>query len=489
MSSNLPDAPANSVVVDPNDANTVYVALDTGVYVTTGITTCATANCWSVYGTSLPNAPVVALSAASAMPTGDGRTGELRASTYGRGLWQIPLLTAATAAQPSMSLTPATLTYGAQAVATASAPQTITVTNTGYAPLVVSQVAVTGDFNETDSCTAAPVAVGMTCAIQIRFLPTATGSRSGLITVYGNVAGGQATASLSGTGLPAAAIVLTPLILNFPSTTINSTSPVQNITISNTSSAALNLQSANVVGGDFKITVNTCGPSLGPGVGCTVGIAFTPSASGNRTSTFTVTDDAGTQTASLSGVGTSPPTDSLSPLALTFGPQQVNTISTAQQITLTNAGDQPLTLIDGPDHQRRLLGGQCMRQLPEPALYLFDQRRIRAEERRRHQRLAGRLRSIPHPNHPVEWDGSSPTGSFTRPFLDRRLFSHWRRRPVTCADGHLDEQPQYSTYSAKRCGHGRLRALTRRQYLRHHSRGRCCVHHAASLRAEHRRPT
>ena len=35
ITANLPNAPANSVVVDPNDANTVYVAMDTGVYVTT----------------------------------------------------------------------------------------------------------------------------------------------------------------------------------------------------------------------------------------------------------------------------------------------------------------------------------------------------------------------------------------------------------------------------------------------------------------------
>ena len=34
LSANLPDAPANAVFIDPNDANTVYVALDTGVYVT-----------------------------------------------------------------------------------------------------------------------------------------------------------------------------------------------------------------------------------------------------------------------------------------------------------------------------------------------------------------------------------------------------------------------------------------------------------------------
>jgi hypothetical protein len=111
ISSNLPNAPANSVVVDPNDANTVYVAMDTGVYVATQVTTCATANCWSVYGTSLPNAPVVELAAAPGIPTGDGRSGELRAATYGRGVWQIPLLTASTAAQAGISLNPTALTY------------------------------------------------------------------------------------------------------------------------------------------------------------------------------------------------------------------------------------------------------------------------------------------------------------------------------------------------------------------------------------------
>jgi hypothetical protein len=58
-----------------------------------------------------------------------------------------------------------------------------------------------------------------------------------------------------------------------------------------------------------------------------------------------VSDDAGTQSASLNGIGTSPATDALSPLALTFAPQQITTASPAQQIMLTNSGDLPLTLI------------------------------------------------------------------------------------------------------------------------------------------------
>ena len=105
-------------------------------------------------GLALPNAPVIQLAAAVGMPTGDGRTGELRAATYGRGIWQIPLLTAVTAAQPAMTLSSTALSFAAQAVGTASAAQTVTVTNTGNAALTVSQVAVTGDFTEADTCTA-----------------------------------------------------------------------------------------------------------------------------------------------------------------------------------------------------------------------------------------------------------------------------------------------------------------------------------------------
>ena len=344
ISSNLPNAPANGIVVDPNDANTLYVALDTGVYVTTQVTSCASANCWSVYGSALPNAPVVELAAGAGIATGDGRTGELRAATYGRGIWQIPLLTATSPAAPAMAISPTSVTYPDQQVGAASASVALTVTNTGNAILTVNSVVASGDFNETDTCTGAPVPQNSTCTVQVRFLPTATGPRTGLLTVYGNVAGGQATATLSGIGTVAAAIVLTPVTLAFPSTGIGATSAVQNITVSNTGVNAASLQ-APAISGDFTITANSCSSYLAANTGCTLSITFAPAASGTRSGTLTLTDSAGTQVASLSGVGTNPATDALAPSALSFSAQQLNTASAAQQVVLTNAGDVALTLI------------------------------------------------------------------------------------------------------------------------------------------------
>jgi hypothetical protein len=347
VTANLPATPANALAVDPNSANTVYIALDGGVYVTQTISTCASTNCWSALGTALPNSPVVALAAAAALPTGDGRNGLLRAATYGRGLWQTPLLTAAAPAQPAVTLSPASLTFAAQQVGTQSAAQTITVTSSGNAPVVFTTPAITGDFSQTNTCAGQTLAVGATCTVSVVFAPTATGARAGLLTLYANISGGQATAALSGTGTAAAAIVLTPLTLTFAPTTVNQTTATQTITVANTGGTTATLQTPVLVqpSTDFAIAANTCAATLAPSTACAVSITFTPAASGTRTGTLSITDSAGTQTATLTGTGQAPATDTLSPLALTFPTQQVGTTSAAQSVTLTNTGDVALTLI------------------------------------------------------------------------------------------------------------------------------------------------
>ena len=344
LSSNLPNAPANGVVVDPNDANTVYVALDTGVYVTTQISSCPMQNCWSVYGLSLPNSPVTQMLASASLPTGDGRIGLLRAGTYGRGIWEIPLLTATYPAQPAMTIAPTTVVFADQAQNSLSAAQTVTITNSGNAPLLVSRVAATGDFQTTDSCTGSTVGLQASCTVQVRFLPSAQGLRTGMLTVYGNVSGGQGTATLTGDGTAPGDLVMTPLSVSFAATAVGATSAVQYVTISNTGGAPVTLQAPTVTG-DFRMQANTCGSSLAPGTGCTVGVMFSPTVSGSRTGDLQVVGGSGTLTAPLSGTGTNPATDGISPGSLTFATQQIGTASAVQQVVLSNAGDVALTLI------------------------------------------------------------------------------------------------------------------------------------------------
>jgi len=343
LTTNLPNAPANSIVVDPNDANTVYVATDTGVYVTRNISSCTVPStlCWSVFGTSLPNAPVIQLAAFN-----EGSTSVLRAATYGRGVWQVGLATAGTATTTAKA-TPASLSFPNQQVGTKSATQTVAVVNTGTITLDVSQVNITGDFAETDDC-GNPVAPGDACTVNVTFTPSQTGQRAGVLTVYGNISGGstggQVTVSLAGTGAPGAAIVLSPQTLSFPETLIGKTATAQDITISNTGGVAASLISETAAG-DFTISANTCGATLAPNTGCTLSITYSPKVSGAESGLLTVIDSAGTQTAQLSGIGESPATDELAPSSLTFGPQADGTSSPGQQVTLTNNGDQALDLI------------------------------------------------------------------------------------------------------------------------------------------------
>jgi hypothetical protein len=84
---------------------------------------------------------------------------------------------------------------------------------------------------------------------------------------------------------------------------------------------------------------------LGPGKTCNIGVSFKPLTSGTLTGTATITDDAfgGSQTISLTGVGTFV---KLLPTALNFGSQGVGTTSTAQTVTLTNVGSVKLNITD-----------------------------------------------------------------------------------------------------------------------------------------------
>lgn len=344
ISSNLPDAPANSIAIDPKDANTVYIAMDTGVYVTNQVTSCATANCWNVYGVGLPNAPVVQLLASATTSAGGGVNGVLRAATYGRGIWQIPLLTASPGTSAAVTLTPMALAFPTQAVGATSAPQTILVTNSGNAALVVSSISTAGPFTETDDCVTSPVAAGASCAVQVIFAPIAVGTASGMLTLSANVTGGQATAALTGTGAAPGAVLLTPMSLNFGTVTVGQTSATQSVAVQNTGGVAVMLQSESV-SGDFQVTSNGCGGSLDAGASCVISVLFAPTARGTRNGSLTVVDSAGTQLASLTGVAASPATDTLSATSLTFAAQMVGTTSNYQTVFLTNTGDTALNSV------------------------------------------------------------------------------------------------------------------------------------------------
>ena len=340
LSPNLPAVPANSLVVDPQDANTVYVATDAGVYSTRQIANCAvaTSGCWSAFGSGLPASPVVQLSAAPASAS----VHDLVAATYGRGIWITPLWTA-TGNMTTATAAPSSLTYASQAYGGSSSAQTVTVRNTGTIALTPGFVNANGDFSETDNCAGSIVQPGQSCAIQVTFTPTQVGSRTGVLTIFANVTGGELTVSLSGTGASSGVFSLTPASIGFGNWQVGTTSTVLQVTANNSGSPALPYTSA--VTEPFAIASNACGASVPAATACNLTLTFTPTQTGAASGALTFTDALGTQTVALSGTGLAPPTDTLSATALTFPGMIVGQLATAQTVTLTNSGGVSLTSI------------------------------------------------------------------------------------------------------------------------------------------------
>jgi hypothetical protein len=104
------------------------------------------------------------------------------------------------------SLSPTSLTFPAQTRGTTSAPQAVTLTNTGGAPLVISGIAIGGgnanNFAQTNTCLigGAGLAAGASCTINVTFTPTRIGARTSNLRVFDNAAGSPQSVPLRGTG-------------------------------------------------------------------------------------------------------------------------------------------------------------------------------------------------------------------------------------------------------------------------------------------------
>lgn len=100
---------------------------------------------------------------------------------------------------PAVTLSGNIAGFGSLDVGVTSAAQSLTLTNSGNAPLNIRSITTTGDFAATNTC-GASVAPNASCAINITFNPTAAGARAGLLTIVDDAISGEVFVALSGTG-------------------------------------------------------------------------------------------------------------------------------------------------------------------------------------------------------------------------------------------------------------------------------------------------
>jgi hypothetical protein len=105
---------------------------------------------------------------------------------------------------PAVGLQPASLNFGQVGMYAPAPTQSVTLTNTGNAPLSVFGYNFTGpaaeDYSQSANCTTQALAPGANCTISVTFRPSAAGSRNAALMINDNASDSPQGVGLSGTG-------------------------------------------------------------------------------------------------------------------------------------------------------------------------------------------------------------------------------------------------------------------------------------------------
>jgi len=200
---------------------------------------------------------------------------------------------------PGLAITPQQLNFGNQALNITSNTQAATLINAGSASLTITSIEAGTNFTQTNNCGTLLPSGGGNCIIQVAFAPTSLGATTERITINDSAPGSPHHITVTGTGVVSSqgALTVSPASLTFPTQTVGATSPPEFVRLTNLISIGAT--------GEFSET-NNCGslPSvLNVGASCTIAVTFTPTGTGNRTGSLSVSSNAGGQTVSLSGAG------------------------------------------------------------------------------------------------------------------------------------------------------------------------------------------
>src|SRR5208282_5967042 len=193
----------------------------------------------------------------------------------------------------AIAVAPAALTFNPHPVGAVSAPQSVTVTNSGLISAHVASVALDSDsFAETDNCvgTLLPHA---SCTVQVAFAPTQQGQATGTLQLVDDSQQNAAThpqaSALTGTGTAGSGLTAAPAAMSFAVQLPGTSSASRQVRVTNNLSTVAHITNV-AVSGDFSAS-NNCSGALNAGQSCTIAVTFAPNSSGVLSGALAIASD------------------------------------------------------------------------------------------------------------------------------------------------------------------------------------------------------
>jgi hypothetical protein len=209
------------------------------------------------------------------------------------GTPQLVAITGTGLAPGALGLSVTSLAFPATVVGSTSDLQVVTLTNPGTVAATISSIAITGtnatSFVQLHTC-GATLAAAASCTFYVSFKPTASGALSGTLTITDNATGSPQKVALTGTGTAVPVLKLSATTLAFGTVKVGSSSAIQVLTLTNSGTAVVELDSITLGGTNSTsfLALNTCGATLTAGATCSVYAGFTPTVTGALTGTLSI---------------------------------------------------------------------------------------------------------------------------------------------------------------------------------------------------------
>lgn len=262
---------------------------------------------------------------------------------------------------PELTVEPAALDLGSQAVGSTGTPATVRLGNRGNAALRLGRVDLVGraarDFRRlADDCSKQELEPGEGCSLRYAFAPSVAGERRAALRIPSDAADAAVEVALVGRALDQTPVLrLDPERLDFGGLRVGEASAPLTVELANDGKGPLAIRGLRLgrvqdvaAGGAFELSAAACtGAEVPPGGSCEVEIRFRPVAEVSAAAILEIDTSAGREPGRvrLWGVGTAPGL-SVAPARLSFGEVGVRATSPARGVRLASSGSGDLVIAD-----------------------------------------------------------------------------------------------------------------------------------------------